>query len=370
MKICMIDPNSYGNLGNYDRLLLDNIDSENVLIGNRKYENYTTKFKFIELFSYSDRKHIFKVLSYIFSLFKLCIFINKKKFDILHFQWFKLPNFDYLVLLYLKKIKKNKIVYTAHNLLPHDSGKKFEKIYGKIYNIADKIIVHSEVTKKEIIEKFGIKYEKINVVPHGLLEINKFNNYPVKDKIIEKKDGEIIFSMVGALNYYKGVDLIIDAWSQNEELYNNKNIKLIIAGKGKINISQIRDKKNVIIINRFLEDVELEEIIEKTDVQLLPYRVISQSGVLLSILFKKKPILVSNVGGLVQPFEIGEIGWILKEISSQEIFEKIKLIINQKEKIKEIKENELLWEAIHSYYSWEKIGEKTLNIYKQIKTEL
>lgn len=369
MKVCMIDPNSYGNLGNYDRLLLDSIKSENILIGNIKYENYLTKFKFIKLFSYSDKKKFLKILSYAFSLLKLCIFINKKKFDILHFQWFKAPQLDYLVLLYLKKIKKNKIVYTAHNLLPHDSEKKFEKIYGKIYNCVDKIIVHTEVTKKEIIEKFGIKYEKINVVPHGLLEINKFNNCSTKDEIIEKKEGEIIFSIVGSLNYYKGVDLIIDAWSQEVELYNNNNIKLIIAGKGKINISKIRDKKNVIIINRFLENEELEEIIEKTDVQLLPYRAISQSGVLLSTLLKKKPILVSNVGGLVQPFEMGEIGWILEEISSQEICKKIKLIINQKDKIKKIKEDDLLWEAIHSYYSWEKIGEKTLDIYKQIKTD-
>ena len=50
----------------------------------------------------------------------------------------------------------------------------------------------------------------------------------------------------------------------------------------------------------------------KSDVLLLPYKEISQSGVLLSGLKYKKTFIVSNVGGLTQPFNLGKVGWVLE----------------------------------------------------------
>lgn len=174
----------------------------------------------------------------------------------------------------------------------------------------------------------------------------------------------MIFSLIGILNNYKGIDLLVEAWGNNEELYKNSNIKLIIAGKGEMDFSKLKKLKNVIIMNRFLKDEEIEEIINQTDVALLPYKKISQSGVLLSMLAKRKPVLVSDVGGLTQPFEVGNIGWVMDEVTSKELFEKIKLIIQEKGKIEEIKNNTKLWQKIENYYSWQTIGEKTKKLYE------
>lgn len=365
MKICIIDPNSFRNLGDYDKMLIENLKGESTLIGNIKFQYKAEGFRFLPLFSYSDKKYIFKLLSYVISIFKLYQFFLKKKFDVIHFQWCKIPHIDYLLIFYLKKYTTSKVIYTAHNILPHDTGVKFFKIYKKIYKKVDKIIVHTQITKDELIGLFELKNENIEVIPHGILkDLNiKYDNKKTL-KIRRKK--EIIFSLIGSLNYYKGVDLLLEAWLNDEELIKNSEIKLVIAGSGNIDFDVIKNIKNIIVINRYLENYELEEILEETDVQILPYRKISQSGVLLSILGKNKPVLVSKVGGLTQPFEIGEIGWVLDEVTSKEISSKIKLIINQKNKIKQIQNDSNLWRKIHEFYSWEKIGLQTFKCYEKL----
>lgn len=369
MKMLLVDPMSRNNLGVYDENLIKNINSTEIIFYCNKefqFENIEN-VKTIREYDYHKKKSIFKILSYLKSQYKLLQLV--KNIDILHFQWFKIPLIDYLLIKQLKKNKNLKVILTAHNVLPHDTGMKYYKIYKKIYNLLDGIIVHTQRTKDEIINKFTISGKKIEVIPHGLLENNISKEKRTEKKLKIREKNEIIFSLTGALNNYKGVDLLIEAWSSDQEIYSNKNIKLVIAGKGNVDFSTIKNKKNVIIINRFLSEDELEEVMEETDVAVLPYRKISQSGVLLSILAKKKPILVSDVGGLTQPFELGNLGWIMEEVTSKELLKKIREIVSQKEKIEKIKNDEQLWTKISNYYSWEEIGKKTQKFYERKENE-
>ena len=57
------------------------------------------------------------------------------------------------------------------------------------------------------------------------------------------------------------------------------------------------------VLDKFLSDNEFNDLIEKSDVLIFPYRKISQSGVLLTALAHRKPVLVSRVGGLTQPLK-------------------------------------------------------------------
>lgn len=365
IRVLIIDPMSRNNLGIYDKNLIENLKVKNIFFYCNKDFQFSKieNIKIYREYKYHTKKGIIKIFSYIISQIKLIKIIDSNNINTVHFQWFKIPLFDYFFLKYLKrKYKSIKIIHTAHNVLPHDSGVKYFKIYKKIYKLLDRIIVHTKRTKSEIVDLFKIKEQKIEIIPHGLLEIE--NIIKNENKIKIRENDEIIFSLIGMLNTYKGIDLLIEAWESNEELYKNSNIKLIIAGKGKVDFSKIKKLNNVTIINRFLKDEEIEEIINQTDVALLPYRKISQSGVLLSMLAKRKPILVSNVGGLTQPFEVGNIGWIMNEITSKELYEKIKLILREKEKIEEIKNNIQLWREIECYYSWEAIGKKTKELYE------
>ena len=211
MKIFYVDSQSYNNLGEYDKYLLENIKQEKTFFCSDMLVYKKIRSTDIRrIYMYNTLKGLKKVFSYLKSQTILLKEIKQGEPDIVHFQWFKIPFLD---LLFLKKInaisRKTKIVITAHNVLPHDSGKKYVNIYRKIYSLVDKIIVHADVTKYEIVNQFYISSEKIAVIPHGLL--------PLKVKYPRNGGADrITFSFLGSLSNYKGLDILIDAWCNDD----------------------------------------------------------------------------------------------------------------------------------------------------------
>jgi glycosyltransferase involved in cell wall biosynthesis len=168
------------------------------------------------------------------------------------------------------------------------------------------------------------------------------------------------------MQYYKGIDILLDAWTKNAEITNNDSIHLIIAGSGAVPIDRNCLGKNVTIINRFITNKEYIEIINLTDIGILPYRKISQSGVLLTLLANHRPVIVSNHGGLVEPFSIGNVGWIITELSAEYLSDIIVNIANNPESFIKIKNDNNLWDKIDKYYSWERIGKLTSEFYSRL----
>jgi len=358
MKIFYIDPQSYNNLADYDKYLLENIPVQKTFFcsENMPYDEIE-KTQIVRNYDYHAKKSIFKILSYVRSQKKLLNSIKKEKPDIIHFQWFKVPFFDLNILKKIRRITPGvRIVHTAHNVLPHDSGRKYKKTYGKIYNLVDNIIVHAAITKKEICNEFFCPESKVTVIPHGFL--------PAKYKFEKDENNKIIFSFIGFLSGYKGLDILLDAWCNCPEIVENNNCQLIIAGAGDLPcLKSVPSGKNIILENYFHSEEELAKIISKTDIAVLPYRKISQSGVLLTYLAEHIPVLVSNIGGLTQPFEIADVGYVLESLNSQCLAECIKKILKDNERIKKLKNNKDNWKKIDDFYDWKNIGVKTVNLY-------
>lgn len=363
MKIVYVNPMSRNAPEIYDRNLLENIKNLDIAyFCSKTIKNDDFKeIKLIKNYNYDNRSIFIKGVSYISSQLKLLRYLVLNEIDIVHFQWLRLYSFDYLIIKCIKKLTNSRVILTAHNILPHDTGNKYYGIHKKIYKIVDRIIAHDINTKLEIIEKFEVKEEKIRVVPHGLIEAVVEKSKIMTNKIQKKK---ITFGLFGSLQEYKGVDILLEAWNNDEELLENKDIQLIIAGKLKMKLNY-KSNKNVYIYDKFLTDEEIIEILNKVDVFILPYRKISQSGALLSILKSRKPVIVSKVGGLTQPFILGKIGWILKENTSKYLNECIREVIKKEYEITEIKENKELWDKIEEYYSWDKIAKLTKEIYEE-----
>ncbi|MEP0133036.1 MAG: glycosyltransferase [Eudoraea sp.] len=309
----------------------------------------------------------FKFISYLKSQFILFKSIKFKSPLIVHFQWLKVPQIDYY-LLKLIKLNGVKIIITAHNVLPHDTGDRYEDIYKKIYSLVDAIIVHSNNTEIEIIEKFKVSSKKIHVIPHGILDIGQNIDSKKIDYYVEKfrsdydLDKRIVFSALGKINDYKGYDLIVDAWNK-DNVSNNEQLMLFIAGKGKHRkLDELKGKKNVTILNRFLLVEEFLAILKLTDFVLLPYTRISQSGILLTAINEKKRVVVSNIGGLADSFKFGEIGYILPELNYIELN---KAIMHMALNVDAYPKEET-WNKIFEYFDWENIGLKTQNLYSTL----
>lgn len=371
MKILVyVDPQSYRNLSMYDYSLLKGMrEYEIVYCCNKKYDGpHLDNIEFRPIFTYhQDMNPLVKILSYFYSLLKLVCILKSVRPDVLHIQWWKQWNLDYLFLSLYKKYVKQ-IVFTAHNLVPHDTGESMKDKCIKYYNKVDKIIVHDNNSKNELIKCFHIKEDKIAVIAHGILDfsVNEAEVVSIMNEISEKYNlkGKLVFSSMGGQSPYKGTDLICDAFLNSEILKNNTDVFLIIAGKGSIATPErVKELNNVLVVNYSLSDSEFQAIMRLTDVMLLPYRKISQSGVLLTTIQNQIPFAVTPVGGLAEPLELAHVGWIVSSPTIEDVRECMENLAKDKERTKAVKLNQNNWNFVKDKYNWKKISLQTEEFY-------
>lgn len=366
-----IDPQSYSNLALYDYNLLKCVNNEVVFIGSSLYDQeIPSNVHFLPYFTYNNKNLFLKGISYILSLFKIARKVKEKCPELVHIQWIRLFWVDYIFLKWLMR-KNCKVVYTVHNTLPHDDIKeKTFRFFKRYYNLVDSLIVHTEVTKKELITKFGVLKSKISVIPHGLLEENcddgLIQEYVSRINKENRLKDKLVFTCLGAQSYYKGFDLVEQLWTESPMFGENNDLHLIVAGKATkgVNYDRLQNYSNVTILNYFLSKEEFQAVIMTSDIILLPYRNISQSGVLLSALSKNKPVIVSDKGGLTDPFKCGKVGWIIGDPNYSNFKYWMSEIIKGPDEVKQISQDIELWQRIKYMFSWEQIGELTLNLYK------
>jgi glycosyltransferase involved in cell wall biosynthesis len=131
------------------------------------------------------------------------------------------------------------------------------------------------------------------------------NRYKVHDNIY---GNYILF--FGRIESYKGVDLLIDAFFKSNLL--SKGVKLVIAGKGRIVHDKSALPQNVVLINRFIENEELANLIFHCKYVVLPYLSATQSGCVMSAYAFNKPVLATDVGDFSLTIENCSTGLICK----------------------------------------------------------
>lgn len=129
-----------------------------------------------------------------------------------------------------------------------------------------------------------------------------------------------------------------------------------------LSLKNILSNNNVTVIDKFLSKEEFISFINLSDVILLPYLKISQSGVLMSVLSEKKRVLVSNIGGLIEPLKNCDIGWVLEELNVEYFKNLILKITREIKKTDDISD----FKKIKDLYSWDVISNKTYKLYLKL----
>jgi glycosyltransferase involved in cell wall biosynthesis len=212
------------------------------------------------------------------------------------------PVFAYFVLKYLVKDLGKVVVFTMHDPIPHlQIGLKnrmirqlqlfLNKRILKLSSRNDNLYVH--VHSKELIKSFKVKGNYI-FRPHPYSVVN----HKVNDLFSIETGKKITFSYVGTINYYKGVDILIQAIAEFNKRNPNVDCMFVIAGKGGEYDKELLEQKNVNVINRFLTDTEFDSIVKYSSWVVLPYREATQSGVLSRAIAHQTPCICNNVGVL------------------------------------------------------------------------
>jgi len=372
--ILYINPQSMRNLAIYDYSLLTNLDADIHYVCSKYYDykSFPPSVKQHKIFGYNHlNNNLLKAISYVCSYIVVLFLIARVRPEAIHIQWFRLPQFDGLLIRLVKKLFKCKFVFTAHNVLPHDTNEKFKEIFARIYKTTDAIIVHSKTTKEELLSLFDIPEEKVSVIEHGLIELGVDRDLLLaNEKAYEKKynlEGKVVFASLGYQYNYKGIDVVAKVWASTPELCQSSQCKLLIIGRNKgVDLSTLKDIDNVVIDDRLISEEEFYYLLTHTDVYLLPYRKISQSGVLMSAISTGTPILATKVGGLTEPIDIAPIGWTIPHLDPQVLQDKMVWLASHQKEIEMTKNNQSAWDKVRAHYSWDRIGKLTTTLYKQI----
>ena len=298
-----------------------------------------------------------------------------------HIQWLnKFIYFDRTVLNTYYKALGKKILYTAHNVNMRERDGRDTLINRMtlkyMYNIVDRIIVHTERMKSLLVNDFKVDENKVIVIPFGINNTvpNTELSREQARKGLRLKEDEKILLFFGNIAPYKGLDLAILAINGIKEKYND--LRLVIAGRIKEcqeyweNIQRLINQHSlngrIICRTEFIPDEEIELYFKAADILMLPYKFIYQSGPLFLSYNFGLPVIASDVGSFIEDIIEGETGFICRPEDPEDLATKIDLYFKS-DLYKNLEANRhKIIKYANEKYSWGKIGEKTYSLYKSL----
>jgi glycosyltransferase involved in cell wall biosynthesis len=222
--------------------------------------------------------------------------------DIVHVQWIPLVRRLPFEMWFLKAVKKLgiKLVYTAHNVLPHDTGIELVPIFRNVYRGMDAIICHTEEAKSRLIREFSVDPERVTVIAHGpLLHDAKLRSVQASKAQLSVPENKVLVVWQGIIRSYKGLDFLLESWSKLDAL--RLNAHLLIAGTGesglleaiKEQVHRLRLQESVRLDFKFIPDEELPTYYQASDILVYPYKEVTTSGALMTALAYGKPIVAT-----------------------------------------------------------------------------
>jgi len=229
------------------------------------------------------------------------------------------------ILTLLRKLKMP-LVTTLHTVL-RDPDLNQRMVLEEIAQLSDRMVVMSKLAAQLLREVYAVPGEKIDVIPHGVLDLPFMDPNYYKDKF--GTEGKPVLLTFGLLSPNKGIENVIQALPAI--LARQPNVVYIVSGVTHPHIrrregeryreelqalaEQLGVSDHLIFNNRFVSTEELIEHVGAADIYITPYRHEEQivSGTLAIALGAGKAIvstpywhakeLLAENRGVIVPFQ-------------------------------------------------------------------
>lgn len=290
-------------------------------------------FKWIEQSAFLRRRaltrRILKVFSYPAGLWRTWRALRTEPAGIFHVQWALVPLFDVAL---IRKLRSRgwRIVYTAHEVNSELGGPLRRWLYGRIYRLADVVIVHTPALAAKLRNHSGGYLKDIRTVPEG---VSTFPFSPNLDRTSAQRSVGLectgpVLLFFGLIKRYKGLDYLLRAWPRVVSEF--PNARLLIVGEAMLPARTIREwirKQNiadsVILRLGYVPSEEAQFYFRATDAVVLPYIRISTSSIVPTAYRFERPVIATSVGGLPELVEDGETGFVVPPCDSGQLAEAI-----------------------------------------------
>ena len=316
---------------------------------------------------------LLKVFDTLCAYIIICVRFLIAKPDVFHLQWFPFislgkqgASLDLIYFRFLRMISPHtKFVFTIHNICPHgmkeDDRRNYNPVFSKALSIFDHYIVHTERTKNDVCDDLNINSNKVSVVYHGVFTPK---NVQFSPSALQK--GTINLIMYGNQNWYKGTDIFVKSLCYLEESIKNYLHVTICGAISKDYLRELQSIEtgiNIAWIPRFIEDELLYNQINESDIIVLPYRRISQSGVLLLALATNRFIITSDLPTFKETLKGFQDDLFFKTENPKDLARVIGLYANNEVDTNIVHKN---IKKLQNLYSWSQSAKETLIIYKKL----
>ena len=290
---------------------------------------------------------------------KSLFMVRKIEPDIVHSHSISFHNAGLPAFL-IKKILK--IPYVAYGRGSDVYLSSFEKSFKKaVLKNSDATIA---LTNDMKIAMQTIYDKSISVIPNGC-DPTKFENLSkrdLRDKLKIKEDEKVMI-FVGRLHPIKGLQYLIEAMKIIYKKYPKSRLLIVGDREDRNNLENLVKKLNLNKYVTFIGMVPNEAVPEymvAADVFVLPSLSEGFPTVIVEAMASGIPIVATKVGGVPEIIKDGENGFLVEPMNSEEIAEKVLLLLNNDELRKRISEKNK--EEVKKY-NWESIAEKLEEIY-------
>lgn len=198
----------------------------------------------------------------------------------------------------------------------------------KVKDTASLFIARSRRTAKAL-KELGIAEKKIKTIYHGV----NLKRFKQGKKFFKKDKIKILF--VGTLEFYKGVDLLLDIWP---DLFKaNKNIELWLVGKGSL-LKQAKAIKGVKVFG-YVHHLKIPNIYQQADIFVFPSREKYLgpflwgeeffSYVLMEAQASGLPIVTTRCGGI--PEEVGKNNFLIEQKDKEGLYRALERLIKNRD---------------------------------------
>ena len=291
--------------------------------------------------------------------------------SIFHFHIFY-TNFLVLFNLLFVKILFGKVVLTVHDVSSFSNSSNSLIITNMIYKLTDRIITHNQFSKSELVNVNADLSSYISIVPHGnyIPFINIQFNKEKSRKQLAIPNNRRVLLFFGMIKKVKGLEILLSALKG--VVKENPDVLLVIAGKPWENnfslYQNIIDENNlsdyILLHTKFIQQEDVEHYYCASDLVVLPYTKIYQSGVLMMTLSFERPALVSDLPPFTEIISDNENGFLFKTENMSDLTNKLNSILLDEVLMEKVRFKGV--EFIKKKHDWLDIGRQTLQVYQSL----
>lgn len=243
---------------------------------------------------------------------------HREKFDVLHLHWLhyfyrrdtlenSVADYEKFAenLTYAKKVLGYKIVWTLHNVYPHE--RPFPQLDHcarlLVCELADAVLCHCDYARG-IAEKLFHRTHHVEIVPHGNF-IDAFPNDISRGdarKQLGLTEDQFVYLFFGNARAYKGIEHLVSAFLENA----GEDAVLVLMMRKAFDVAYAeeveslaqKDKRIKVFTSPYFPEADFQIYINASDVAVFPFAEVLTSGSAITALSFGRPVVMPRLGCL------------------------------------------------------------------------